>query len=386
MSRIRVLYFIEGTGGGAETYALNLANLMPKEEIRPLIVFFLNGPSVERARDIGLTYKLIPWKFSLDPTLIWRLWKLLREEKIDIIHTHTITGNFYGRIAAKLSGNIIIVTTVHSFVIPEMRGNTKVSLKDKLRYKRDIWLSGTSDQFIAVIKGLRKKLIEIGISERRIAVIRHGVESPEISPPSSCKDSLRNEFNVAKDDAVVGIVGRLIPLKNHQLFLKVAKEVLKVRPKAKFLIIGDGILKKYLIRLAKNLDISRNVIFTGWRNDINECYQLIDILVLCSISESQPFAILEAMAQSKPVVAVDINEITETVIHGETGLIVPFNDVKALVDAILILVDNRSMARQMGEKGRESIEKKFSVMKMVEETASLYYKLYSKRIAEQRIG
>lgn len=386
MARIRVLYFIEGTGGGAETYVLNLANLMPKEEIQPLIVFFLNGPSVEKARHVGLTYKLIPWKFSLDPILILRLWKILREEKIDIIHTHTITGNFYGRIAAKLSGNTIIVTTVHSYVIPEMRGNTEVSLKDKLRYKRDVWMSGTSDQFIAVAKGVREKLIDIGTPKRRIAVIRHGVELPEISPPSSRTDSLRNEFNIAKDDAVIGIVGRLIPLKNHQLFLKTAKEVLKVRPKAKFLIIGDGILKEHLIELAKNLNISKNVIFTGWRNDINKFYQLIDILVLCSISESQGLAILEAMAQSKPVVAVDINEIAETIIHGETGLIVPFNDVKALVDAILILVDNRSMARQMGEKGRESIEKKFSVMRMVEETASLYYKLYSKMIAEQRIG
>jgi glycosyltransferase involved in cell wall biosynthesis len=129
---------------------------------------------------------------------------------------------------------------------------------------------------------------------------------------------------------------------------------------------------------AEQLRISESVIFTGWRNDIDEALKAIDILVLCSTTETQGLVILEAMSFGKPVIATDINQIGETVVDGETGRLVPANDVNALAEVMLELSGNRNMAEQIGKQARLFVEQEHSLERMVTQTLAVYEAFCSK--------
>jgi len=146
-----IVQMIEGNGGGAVTHVLTLARLLNPKDFAVTVAFFEDGPSVKLAVRLGLNARLILRRFDFDVTMAFRLSRLVREEKIDILHSHTITGNFYARWASLLiRRRPIIITTVHSFVIDEMKGGTQITFRDYLRYKREVWLSGMSDHFVAV--------------------------------------------------------------------------------------------------------------------------------------------------------------------------------------------------------------------------------------------
>ena len=374
---IKILYFIEGTGGGAVTHVLNLAKYMLNGMIQPLVIFFLDGPSVKRAEDLGLNYKLIPWKFSLDPTLIWRLWKTISEEKIDIVHSHTITGNFYARIAALLCPrSLISVTTVHSLIIDELRGSPRISFKDRLRYLREKCTWGVVDHFITVSEAIKSRMLQSGIPERKITVVNNGVELPDLSWRVTYEKFVKKELNAEDGEVIISIIGRLVPVKNHRLFLNAAKSVLEKSPKAKFLVVGDGPLLHTLKEETRKLGISKAVIFTGWLHDVQKILSVTDIYVICSTVEGLNISVLEAMASGKPVVGTAVRGISDIVLDNKTGTLVPPNDVDALAKAILNLVENKELRRSMGLMGRRTVERKYSIQKMTEETVEVYSKLF----------
>lgn len=377
---MRVLYPIEGEGGGAVTHVLTLARELMKRKIQTYIVFLTLGPCVGIARNLGLSHILMPCKFFPDVTVVWKLSKIIQLEKIDIVHTHTVRGNFYGRIATLVSRrHTISVTTVHSFLIDELGGSTNLRLKQKLLHKREVCTCKFVDQFISVSRNLGGKLLEDGIPATKVKVITHGIPIPgkaDIISSHNTINTIRGEYNINENETVVGIIGRLVPVKNHRLFLMAAEKVLRTIPNVKFLIVGDGHMRYYLKQLARDLNVSDSVIFSGWRNDIEECIKAIDILVLCSTTESQGLVILEAMSFLKPVIATDVNEIGDTVIDGETGLLIPPNDLNALAEAILKLIYNKDLAGKLGEQGRSLVEKEYSLEKMINEIANLYRSLY----------
>jgi len=376
---MRCLYPIEGTGGGAVTHVLTLAEHLPKYGVQPVLLFFLDGPSVNRAKELGLNYRLIPWRFSLDFTLVWRLRKTIQEEGIDIVHAHTITGSFYSHLARFLCPrSLLFITTVHSFIIDELEGHTGVTVKDLLRYKRDLYLRRFVDHFIVVSDNLQDTLRKEGVADNKVIRIRHGI----VAPTKDCcleEDSTKSELNTGRDKIVVGTVGRLVEVKNHELFLMAAKKVLASVQDVAFVIVGDGPLRQPLERLAHDLGIEDSVVFTGWQNEIGDFLKIMDIFVSCSITESQGLAILEAMALSKPVIAADVNQLGETVIDGRTGLLIASNDLDALVNAMLTLVSDANLRNELGEGGRQLVESKHSVERMVQETARLYNRLYEEK-------
>jgi glycosyltransferase involved in cell wall biosynthesis len=376
MSRkLNILFLIEGNGGGAITHVLTLAKLMDPERFSVSIVFFVDGPSVELANEMGLNSRLIRRRFDLDFTMALGLSRLLKQEKADILHSHTITGNFYARWASRmLRRRPILVTTVHSYVIDEMKGGTEITFRDYLRFKRDVWLSGMTDHFVVVSDGLKKRMLENGAAEEKITLIRNGIPVPNSDETPAAE--LRAELGIEEHEPVIAAIGRLVPLKNHRLFLKAAGEALKTLPNARFLLIGDGELRDSLERFAQESGISSRVIFTGWRNDLSRFYRLIDILVQCSFTESQGLTILEAMSFAKPVIATDVNEVGKTVRDGETGLLVSPNNEHALAKAIILLVQDGRLAARLGAAGQALVMREFSVETMVAKVGDLYHTLY----------
>ncbi len=183
-----------------------------------------------------------------------------------------------------------------------------------------------------------------------------------------------------EEAAVVGTVSSLTPHKGHEYLIQAASLVLDTLPPVKFLIVGDGPLRKRLEEQAKELNIHSSVIFTGKRKDIPEILSLLDVFVLPSHTrEGLGIAIIEAMAAERPVVATDIGGIPEVVDDGETGVLVPPEDTEALSKAIITLLQDPPRAKTMGEKGRTRIKEMFTTTKMLSEIEHVYQSLTSQR-------
>ena len=358
------------------THVLSLARRLPKERIQPLVVFFLDGPSVREAQKMGLNTKVLPWRLPLDYTLMWRLREMIHRERIDIIHTHTITGNFYARMAALLSRKPInLVTTVHSWLLDELQGPPWVRLRNYLRFKRELLLSERVTQYISVSNSLKEKMCEFGIPEEKTEVIENGIELPDLSTMDAHNRSVREEFRIRNGETIVATIGRMVPVKNQDLFLQAAKRVLEKTRHVRFLLVGDGPLLDQLRRRAKDLAVSDHTVFTGWRGDVHRILCAVDIFVLCSRVEGLNISVLEAMAHAKPVIGTNVRGICDIVSDNETGILVPPHNVEVLADSIVKLVEEGPVARTMGLKARQRVENEYSVQEMVSKVVGLYERL-----------
>lgn len=364
---LRIAHLIDAQGGGALTYVITLAREIAREDASVEIIFFIPGPVERLARELGIKTVVISKKMPLDPTLIWRISGYLKKNKIDIKHTHTLNGNFYGRLAATLAG-IPVVTTMHGYMDELSAQNLNTRTRLFCRIDRLMW--GMSSRFIAVTPGIGERLRQQGLAPDRVEVISNAIDLPR--PGLQAGPDIRRELGIRPSSTVVSIVGRLVPVKNHDLFIRAAKAALEKFPDTQFLIIGDGPLAGKLKALSDELGIGESVIFAGWRNDMEQIYMVTDILVLCSLSEGLPFAILEAMSHGKSVIATDIKEIGEVVINGSTGMLVPPGDVDALAGAIVRLIEDPLSRKRLGSGAKAFIEKDFSVKTMVSRVLSLY--------------
>lgn len=370
---IAVLYPIEGDGGGAVTHVLTLARELRRNGISTFIVFLTDGPSVLVAAKAGLDFEVVEKKFLLDPGPIPMLGRILRNRRVDVLHTHTIRGNYYGRIAALLCQKPIAnITTVHSHIPDELRGRSRLGPKDWLLCKRESWLWRFVDHFICVSNKITERLLRDGVAEDMVTVIENAVELPELARTTVHRKSIRRELNVGEQDIVVGTIGRLVPLKNHEMFLRSAEQLLKKRSDIRFVVVGDGPLFQSLVDKSAELGISQHVTFTGWRNDIEQLLSAFDIYVICSVVEGLNVSVLEAMACAKPVVGTDVKGVNEIVMDGRTGILVPSNATDSLADAVLTLAADEKKRLKMGLNGRRLIEEKYSVNNMIHNTMRVY--------------
>jgi glycosyltransferase involved in cell wall biosynthesis len=368
---VKVLFLIDAQGGGAMTHVLNLAEGLHKENIFPEILFFTEGPSIEEAKKRNISTYLI-LKKGVGLVFFYRLYRFLKKNRYDILHTHTINANFFGRIAGKISGIKVLLTTVHSHVIDELKGLKKPSIFDHVRYRIDIFLSRWNRFLVVVSEAIREQLINQDIPASKIRVIENGVDINKFKPNFQIGLDVRKELGIPEEAKVVGIIGRIVPLKNHDLFLRSAEKISKNRKDVYFLIVGDGPLLSSIRNYAKSLGLSNRVIFTGWYTDIERIIPALDMLVLCSQVEGHNIVVLEAMACGKPVIGTDVRGIHTMVKHGENGMLVPVDNSTALAKAILYLIENPQVAERMGNTARNYVAEKYDADYMI----SAYLKLY----------
>jgi len=179
----------------------------------------------------------------------------------------------------------------------------------------------------------------------------------------------------------VGTIGRLSWYKGFDCFLEAAAKVSTAYPDVQFLIVGDGEIRKELERLAMNLGIASQTIFTGFRPDSLEILALMDVFVLPSPHEAMPYTVLEAMASAKPVIAIEGTGAQDAVQEGETGLLVPPRDPEALAAAIMALLRDKAKSQAMGLAGRKVVESRFTLAQMIRQTEKLYTTLLETKLA-----
>lgn len=223
------------------------------------------------------------------------------------------------------------------------------------------------------------------IPEKKVHIIYDGVELDKGN--HTRKVNFINEYKL-NSSSLVGLIGRIVEGKGHKEFLMASKEVKKRMPDVKFLIIGgakggNGGYYKEVKEFAKREDLTKNIIFTGWRNDLKSIIADVDLIVQPYTSpEGLPNILLEAMAFNKPVISTNISGPTDIVISGKTGFLVPPGDVQRLAEKIIYLLDNPNIAKTMGENGRRRVESLFDIKKNIKQIEEIYSGLLFKEIKQ----
>ena len=344
------------------------------------------GPHLQELEGRGYSVHSIPIVRGISPfsnlSSVWRLYRLIRCERFDVVHAHTPVAAALGRVAAKLARVPVVIYTAHGFYFHEMMAPWKRRLI--------IWVEKVlgrccTDMLFTQSSEDQETAIRAGIAnEGKIIWIGNGVDVSAFRV--ECDPAVRAGLGLSPNDKVVGFVGRLVREKGVEELLKAMGQVIKEIPEAKLLVVGDTLASDRDRRTTERLQelIQRNnleatIKFTGFREDIPELLAIMDLFVLPSHREGMPRSILEAMATGKPVVATNIRGCREEVVHGETGYLVPVNDPDKLAEAIIGILSDRVLAERMGEAGRQRAVDFFDEGQVLEKQLSVYRTLIQQK-------
>lgn len=365
---LRVMFLITSMPvGGAETLLVSLIHGLDRERFVPLLCCMKQlGPLGEDlAAEIPTFHGMIENK--CDFTVIRRLTQLFRQERIDALVTVGAGDKmFWGRIAARLARVPVVISAIHSTGWPD-----GIGLLNRLP-----WLTRWTDAFVGVAAAHGRHLTNVEhFPADKVRVIPNGVDTRRFSPERKGA-AVRRKLGLDAAAPVVCIVAALRPEKNHELFLRAAACVQREIPAARFLIVGDGPERTRLEALRHELGLDESVRFLGNRADIPEVLAACDVFALTSRNEANPVSILEAMASGKPVVAPRVGSIAESVIDGQTGLLIAAGDVAQVVGAFVQLLNDRNRATVMGAAGRAAVDAHWSLARMVEGYEELITEIY----------
>jgi len=331
-----------------------------------------HGALTEALRAEGAEILVFPMRKTYDVLAIYRIYKILRKYKIDVIHSHGLLVNILSRVASYLAHTPVSISTAH-IPLNLKSGKQAQNVFEKLMVPYYLIMDNLTSLFnqkvIAVSHAVKKDLMEQGIDPKRIVVVQNGIDSNRGRGNDQGTEGILKHNGKSP---IVGTITRLSPQKDIPTFLKMADLVIKDEPKAQFPIVGDGEKRKELQDLAEKLGLRNHVRFLGYRKDAPDLLKTFDIFVLSSLWEGLPIVILEAMAAEKPVVATAVDGVAEVVEHEKTGLLVEPQRPDLLAKSVIELIRSPNQAKGMGKRGRERLEKSFSINRVINTVEQIY--------------
>lgn len=318
------------------------------------------GPGLDRLEREGFEVHRIPvsrsWNAARHTVSLWRLSRMMRRGRFDLVHTHTPVAGLLGRIAARLAGIPLVVYTAHGFYFHEgMRPPVRAAMRAIERFG-----AALSDLVFVQSAEDWREAVETRIAPAgRLVHIGNGVDPDLFAPDRHAgrAAAVRGELGLG-DGPVVGFTGRIVREKGAVEFAQAAGTLARRFPRAAFVMVGaslpsdrDGCLAE-IERLRGVGGLGERLVMTGYRDDVPAILSILDVFVMPSWREGMPRSLIEAMAAALPVVATDIRGCREEVVDGVTGILVPPRDARALAGAIGRLLDDPSSARRMGDEGR----------------------------------
>lgn len=372
--------------GGPAFHTILLTAHLDREIFRSKLVKGEEGKDEGEMNDLLERKKVIPviipqlgrriyWKDDL--FAFWKLYRLICREKPDIVDTHMAKAGILGRLAAKLAGVSIIVHTFHGHVFHSYFG----TVKTKIFILIEKLLALLTTQIVAVSQSQREEILHYKIAPpKKVVCIPLGLELDLFLDAEKKKGQLRAKLNLNQDHKLVGIIARLVPVKGHFFLFEAAQRIIPLFPQVKFLVVGDGLLRKNLEDLAEQLGIRGNVIFCGFRKDLPEIYADLDVVVLTSLNEGLPVAIIEGMAAAKPVVAFDVGGVKDLIQDNVTGILVPFGDVHKLANSIISLLKDPQECERLGQNARRKAYPHLDFRRLVSDMERFYCQLPKNRL------
>jgi glycosyltransferase involved in cell wall biosynthesis len=292
-----------------------------------------------------------------------------------VVHTHMAKAGALGRIAARQAGVPVVVHTFHGHVIEGYFSGpvSRAIVETERRLAR--W----TDALIAVSPAVRDDLLGLGVGRsEQWRVIPLGLDLDPLLSSKIEQTEARIRLGLPREGPMVGIVGRLVPIKDHATFISAMERVASERPDIQVVVAGDGELRKELEAQAQRVLGSR-LHFLGWVTDLPNLYAALDVVVLTSRNEGTPVALIEAGAAGKPTVATHVGGVADVIDHGDTGLLAPVGDTEMLARHILTIIRGGERANCMGLRARARVAGRFSGERLVRDVADLYRDLLSRR-------
>ena len=351
--------------GGLQRLVVDISKNLDKTKYQVSVCALREAGDLEdelRKEDIKVI-KLSPANNGVDYLSFWKLFKIFKEERPDIIHTHNTQPFVEGGIAAILAKIPVHVHTDHGRQFP-----------DKRRYMFAEWVfSHFANQMVAVSENLKEDISKYeGIRPDKIKVILNGIDGNKYNNKID-KNKKRRELGIDnKYNIILGFVGRLSPEKGLIYLIRAMDALVKEFSNLLLLIAGEGALLEELKMETIALGIEQNIRFLGPRSDINEILGILDIFVLPSLREGLPLVLLEAAAASLPIVATDVGGNKQVVKHGTNGLLVKHGDATSLYYAIKELIMNEGMRNEFGCNSYDLFINNFTIEKMMKKYENIY--------------
>jgi len=349
---------LSGDVAGGQLVALRLARGAREAGHEPLLVTPTGGPLLELASEHGIETRVVPLgrSFRLDDA--WRYARVLRDERTELLHTHThLAGNVLGRVAGRLA-RVPVLAHMHienAFRSDRLGRTAQVALDDAT--------ARLCARIVAVSEATRRTLATQGYPRAKLEVVRNGVDLERAEP-----------VRLAPSPAIVH-VGRLAPVKGQ---LELIRALARIDGASLILVGRDlergGAYERELRAEAERLRLGDRVVFAGGRDDVPAVLAGAEVFALPSLAEGLPLVVLEAMAQARPVVATPVGGTPEAV-DADTGVLVPPGDVGALAEALGQLLGDPQRARALGEAGRRRAEERFDAERMTARILEIYAEL-----------
>jgi glycosyltransferase involved in cell wall biosynthesis len=301
---------------------------------------------------------------ELDPCFVFRLLRIIRRERPDIVHVHSRRG-------ADLWAALAAHATKTKAVLTRRVDNPEPSWVARVKYR-------PYDRVITISNGIRRVLMSEGVPAKKIVCVPSAVDGQPYEHECA-KEWFCREFGLDPGNKMIGVIAQFIPRKGHQYLIEAAPGILSQHPDTRFLFFGRGPLQGKLQQLCKKYNIANQVYFVGFRNDLERILSCLDLVVHPATMEGLGISLLQAAAAGVPIVASSVGGIPEIVHDGVNGVLVPPDDIPALTSAVIRLLGDIEKASVMGRTGRQLIRTEFPIEKMVEGNLRVYRQVLTPR-------
>lgn len=351
--------------GGAEKQWLTLISRINKKSFKIVVICLYDLGNVgNQLRNAGIiTYSnILKNRYSF--LSVFNLVRILKKEKISIIFMmHLPLIIIYASIAAKIAGIKHIISAVHSTGYIDKKYRSFIA--DKICLKNIHTVVALSEQHKDYLITVQK------YPECKLRVISNGVDISNFTKHTDIA-GIKARLGIGCNEKVVGIIGRLHPIKRHDVFVEAAYLLQKSNKDIVYIIIGDGAERSNIENNILRLGMSHQFKLLGQLPDVADLIRILDISVLPSDSEALPMSLIESMAASVPIIATDVGSLRELVIDGVNGYIIPPNSSTELAQAMLKIIGNETLAKNMGKMGAKIARERFSDVIMVDKFEEMF--------------
>jgi L-malate glycosyltransferase len=329
---------------------------------RTMLVAHPGGELRQRARE-GLDLIPLAPKTEMDLGAAWRLSRLIKKLRPDVVHAHDPHGVAMAGLALSMSTQLAKPPLIAS---RRVDFHLRSGAMSRWKYRQ-------VDCFICASEAIRQMLVGDGVPEARTITVHEGIdlERVDAAPPAK----LHEELFLPHQAPIVGNVAALVPHKGQRHLIEAASLVVRQVPDARFVIAGEGELRQALERQIREHHLEKHVLLAGFRPDVLSLHKAFDIFVMSSITEGLGTSLLDAMAAGRPIVATATGGIPEVVVDGVTGTLVQPREHAAMAAAIVTLLKDRELRQRMGQAGLQRVREKFSADRMVKNTLRVYQRV-----------
>lgn len=390
----RILRIINRFNLGGPTFNVAYLTKYLAPEYKTLLIGGENDASEENSefivRNLGLRPIIIPELkrpiVPKDDIIAYnKIKEVIKRFKPDIVHTHASKAGAIGRLAASSMKVPVIVHTFHGHVFNSYFGTLKTNIYKTIERR----LADKTTKIIALCDQQKHELTNVYniCSPEKVEVVPLGFDLSRFHNNIELKRAdFRKEYNLDDDEIAIGIIGRLVPVKNHNLFLESIKYIKeRTSKKIRAFIVGDGENMELLKENADELRIDHvdtretkakaTLSFTSWIKDVDKVNAGMDVIALTSLNEGTPVSLIEAQAANKPIVSTQVGGIENVVLPNKTALLSPKNDISAFANNLLQMIENESLRNKFTQGGWNFVSEKFHYSRLVNDMGGLYKKL-----------